>query len=95
MRFRKTFSVLIAAAMLSSVVASAGTLSAGAVKATNVDGIEPTDYSSYTTYDGNDLGAVYTPAATTFKVWAPTSTDVTLKLYKTGSDEEEGAGLIA
>lgn len=41
-------------------------------------------------YDG-ELGAIYTPAATTFKVWAPLAKDVTLNLYATGSDKEEGA----
>ena len=42
-------------------------------------------------YDGNDLGATYTPEATTFKVWSPTATAITLNLYATGSDSEEGA----
>ncbi len=42
-------------------------------------------------YDGDDLGATYTPSATTFKVWAPTSTEVIVNLFATGSDEEEGA----
>ncbi|MDO4748964.1 MAG: type I pullulanase [Eubacteriales bacterium] len=37
------------------------------------------------------LGAIYTPEQTLFKVWAPTATEVTLNLYATGSDEEEGA----
>ena len=42
-------------------------------------------------YDGTDLGANYTPEGTTFKVWSPTSSKVTVNLYATGSDEEEGA----
>lgn len=42
-------------------------------------------------YSGNDLGAVYTKEATTFKVWAPTASKVAVKLYKTGSSTEEGA----
>ncbi len=42
-------------------------------------------------YDGDDLGAVYKPDSTTFKVWAPTATGVAVKLYATGSPEEEGA----
>ncbi|MGN0488251.1 MAG: type I pullulanase [Ruminococcus sp.] len=42
-------------------------------------------------YNGNDLGATYTPESTTFKVWAPTATKVDLNLYTTGSDNEEGA----
>ena len=33
-------------------------------------------------YDGDDLGATYTAKKTTFKLWAPTATKVTLRLYK-------------
>lgn len=40
------------------------------------------------TYEGDDLGAVYCPESTTFKVWAPTASDVTLKLYDCGSKKE-------
>ena len=50
--------------------------------------------SNYKTYSGSDLGANYTPAATTFKVWAPSASTVKLNLYKTGSDSESGAGKI-
>ena len=45
-------------------------------------------------YDG-ELGAIYSPEATTFKVWAPLATeDVMLNLYATGSDQEEGAAKL-
>ena len=37
------------------------------------------------TYHGDDLGANYSPASTTFKVWAPTARNVHLKLYKSGN----------
>lgn len=46
------------------------------------------------TYRGKDLGAVYTKKETVFKVWSPAAETVTLNLYCTGSDAEEGAGLI-
>lgn len=46
-------------------------------------------------YSGNDLGCTYTKDKTAFKVWAPTAEWVKLNLYATGSDEEEGAGLIS
>lgn len=46
-------------------------------------------------YNGDDLGAVYSSASTTFKVWSPTATKVQVKLYKTGSDSETGAGVIS
>lgn len=35
-------------------------------------------------YDG-ELGAIYTPEKTTFKVWSPFSSKITLKLYSTGT----------
>ncbi len=38
-------------------------------------------------YDGNDLGAVITGENTTFKVWAPTASKVTLNLYLDGHTE--------
>ena len=41
-------------------------------------------------YSGQ-LGAIYTPESTEFKVWAPTASKVVLNLYATGSDAEEGA----
>lgn len=46
-------------------------------------------------YSGEDLGAVYTEDKTIFKVWAPTADAVTVNLYRTGSDAEPGAALIA
>ena len=46
-----------------------------------------TDYG----YSGNDLGAVYSPEKTVFKLWSPTATEVILNRYATGSDSEAGA----
>lgn len=37
------------------------------------------------TYTGEDLGAVWSPDSTTFKVWAPTAEQVQLALYKSGT----------
>ena len=44
----------------------------------------------YEVYTGNDLGAVYSPKMTRFKVWAPEAEAVKLNLYKQG----EGDNLI-
>ena len=44
----------------------------------------------YEVYEGNDLGAVYTPKMTRFKVWASEAETVKLNLYKEG----EGDNLI-
>lgn len=37
------------------------------------------------TYTGNDLGAVWSPKKTVFKVWAPTAEHVSVNLYRTGN----------
>ena len=42
-------------------------------------------FASEYTYHGDDLGAVYSKASTTFKVWAPTAKDVHLKLFDSGN----------
>lgn len=44
----------------------------------------------YEVYTGNDLGAVYSPKMTRFKVWAPEAESVKLNFYKQG----EGDNLI-
>ena len=49
----------------------------------------------YKTYDKDDLGFTYTKESTTFKVWAPVANQVLLKLYTTGSYQEQGATVIA
>ena len=43
------------------------------------------------TYAGSDLGSTYASGGTYFVVWAPTATEVSVKLYATGSEEEVGA----
>lgn len=48
-------------------------------------------YDATNKYDGDDLGCTYTKEKTTFKVWSPEATKVTLKRYATGSDSEDGA----
>ena len=45
-------------------------------------------------YDG-ELGAVYSPESTTFKVWSPLAEKVVLNRYTTGSDAEDGAAVIS
>jgi pullulanase len=39
-------------------------------------------------YDGDDLGAVYSPENTVFKVWAPTAEKARIQLYKSCTDEK-------
>ena len=44
-------------------------------------------FSRIFTYEGTDLGANYSPLATTFKVWAPTANRVRVNLYHSGIGE--------
>lgn len=47
------------------------------------------EFKSKYIYNENDLGIVYSKNKTIFKLWAPTACDVVLRLYNSGSDEEE------
>lgn len=41
------------------------------------------------TYEGDDLGATWSKESTTFKVWAPTASDVKVNLYESGTEGTE------
>ena len=51
------------------------------------------NFAKQYTYEGNDLGVSFdneaAPSKTTFKVWAPTSSKMTLNIYETGNYLEE------
>ncbi len=51
------------------------------------------EFNQLYAYDGNDLGATFdsedSPTKTTFKVWAPTSSELKLNLYNTGDYRTE------
>ena len=38
------------------------------------------------TYEGDDLGATYSPESTTFRVWAPLATSLTVNIYASGTE---------
>lgn len=40
------------------------------------------------TYEGDDLGAVYSKEKTAFRVWAPTAEKVSINLYKSGDGDD-------
>ena len=44
------------------------------------------DFEDRYTYEGDDLGAVWTPEQTTFRVWAPTADAVSVHLYASGHE---------
>ena len=55
-------------------------------------GVNSVDYQAYArqldefAYDGNDLGAVYSEKSTTFKVWSPRASVVSVSLYEDGTE---------
>ncbi len=51
---------------------------------------ESAKFKQYYNYDGDDLGFTYTPEQTTFKVWAPTSANMTLMLYTSDTSRAFG-----
>ncbi|SHM82564.1 type I pullulanase [Mucilaginibacter sp. OK098] len=42
-------------------------------------------FDKYLVYSGNDLGVIYSPLKTFFKVWAPMASEVKLRLYDAGN----------
>jgi pullulanase len=44
------------------------------------------DFSSFPYYAGNDLGVTYTKEKTTIKIWAPTASEVELRVYNHPSE---------
>lgn len=51
------------------------------------------------TYDGDDLGVTYTAQRSTFKAWAPTTSDLKLRLYNNGTpvliDADKGSDVYS
>ncbi|MCR5654003.1 MAG: type I pullulanase [Ruminococcus sp.] len=94
MKLRRTISLLLAVVLLATMAvvsvsaADSGKSSTGAYNNQNLY-----EGSSYT-YNGEDLGATYSPSSTTWKVWSPAAKWIKLKLYSTGSDREMGAKVI-
>ena len=46
---------------------------------------DTTEFERLFSYDGDDLGATWTPEGTSFKLWAPTASNVFLNLFDAGS----------
>ena len=86
--FRKATAVFMSSLVAVSALSTGMAMSASAVSYSEMSALDQYAYS------GNDLGANYSKSSTTFKVWAPTASNVKLKRYKTGSDSESGAAVI-
>lgn len=93
MKFKRIVSLLLAMLLLASTALVSVSAASTNDSSTGAGFYNQNKYANQT-YDGDDLGATYTPEATTWKVWSPAATAVQLKLYKTGTDRENGAGVI-
>ena len=94
MKFRRIISVVLVAMLLMSaltVAVSAAETDLASTGYYNESYLET--YAAKAASETN-LGATYSAASTTFKVWAPEASSVMVKLYKTGTDAESGAGVI-
>ena len=47
------------------------------------------EFESKYTYAGKDLGAVWSPEKTVFRLWAPTAQEVTINLYRSGTADAD------
>jgi len=54
----------------------------------NVSKIKVISENDYPVYTGNDLGMTYSTTKTFFRLWAPTASEVRIKLYSEGKDSE-------
>ena len=94
MKIRRIISIALAVLMLMSVftvAASAAEADLSGTGYSNQSYLE--NYAAQAAKEKN-LGATYTPSATTFKVWAPEATSVMVKMFTTGTDAESGAAVL-
>lgn len=94
MKFKKSLSLLLSAVLVSScatVAVTAASVDSDSVGYSNQSYLETYAQKAQST---NDFGATYSKSSTTWKTWSPDATAVKVKLYKTGSDNESGAGVI-
>ena len=90
MKFKKAIALALSAMMATTAIAIPVNASAAVTNKYAVEAAK-LDEQAYT---GDDLGANYTPDATTFKVWSPKASSVSVILYATGSvSESKKAGV--
>ncbi len=87
--------VVAVTAVNNNIITLASPLDLAVAYTVTVEGLDPKPvvpmtyfdskaFASEYTYDG-ELGAIYTAEKTTFKLWAPTASSVTLNLYEKGN----------
>lgn len=93
MKMRRILALVMAVVLVSTMAVFSTSAADTSSTATGAGYYNLNKYSDQV-YSGSDLGATYAASGTTFKVWSPAATKVQVKLYKTGTDRENGAGVI-
>ena len=94
MKLKRLISLVLAALMIAGLTTVCITANAAEIETAETGALGSyynVNYLETKAYNGTDLGANYTPAKTTWKVWSPEAKSITLNLYATGSDLENGA----
>ena len=95
MKLRRLIALVLTVLMIASLSTVCLTANAAEVETAETGSKYGTyfnaNYLEDKAYNGTDLGSTYTPAKTTWKVWSPEAKSITLNLYATGSDLENGA----
>lgn len=93
MKMRRILALVLAVVLVGSMAVFSSSAADSSKSSTGAGYYNLNKYSDQV-YSGSDLGATYTASGTTFKVWSPAATKIQVKLYKTGTDRENGAGVI-
>ena len=89
-RTKKVISLILILTLIISVFSIGNIFASAATGSGNPYSVAAKELDAKYAYDG-ELGAIYSPKSTVFKVWAPLATSVQLNRYATGSDKEKGA----
>ena len=98
MKFKKTLSLLLSAVMVmgsATFAASAAPVQSEDVGAYYNQNTLETEAKAALSDSSLKLGSTYSQSSTTWQTWSPNATAVKVRLYRTGSDNEAGAGFIS
>ena len=93
MKSRRLLSLLLVALLLISTMSVAASAYEADIAESGYYNQSYLENYAAQAYNETGLGCTYTPSASTFKVWAPEATSVSVKLYTTGTDAESGAAV--
>ncbi len=94
---KKIISVILVITLMATTFCMSGLSAFAADTDANASGADSAQSTASQEIDekydatGEELGAIYTPQSTKFRVWAPMASKVVVNLFATGSDSEDGA----